>query len=41
MVDLLSRLSSAVGRNLRGAWERFCRADANGSGQLEPREIKW
>ncbi len=41
MVDLLNRMSSAVSRNLRTAWERFCRADVNGTGALEPGELKW
>ncbi|KAG2493237.1 hypothetical protein HYH03_008653 [Edaphochlamys debaryana] len=41
VVELLNRLSFSLGRNLRAAWERFCRADVNGSGALEPRELKW
>lgn len=41
VVDLLNRLSTAVARNVRAAWERFCRADSSSSGALEPRELKW
>ncbi|GLC39247.1 hypothetical protein PLESTB_001651900 [Pleodorina starrii] len=41
VVSVLNRLSSAVSLNQRAAWERFCRADGNGSGALEPRELRW
>ncbi|KAG2427358.1 hypothetical protein HXX76_012552 [Chlamydomonas incerta] len=41
VVDLLNRLSTAVARNVRAAWERFCRADSSSTSTLEPREVKW
>ncbi|GIL68702.1 hypothetical protein Vafri_21956 [Volvox africanus] len=41
VVAVLNRLSSALALNPRAAWERFCRADGNASGVLEPRELRW
>ncbi|GIL82053.1 hypothetical protein Vretifemale_10957 [Volvox reticuliferus] len=41
VIAVLNRLSSALALNPRAAWERFCRADANATGVLEPRELRW
>ncbi|PNH07904.1 hypothetical protein TSOC_005602 [Tetrabaena socialis] len=40
VVDLLNRLGQSVARDPRATWERFCRADGNGSGAIEPAELK-